>query len=270
MAPPPTPDQPDPHRGGLAAPLGRRALLAAAGSLGLAALAAGCGGSRARSGTTTAPAGSLGALTAGAQQLSFLGAQSELPVGHSLLTFGLSTPDNRLLTGGQPRVWAALDPSGRARGPFTATWLELDAYQATKDTSPRSDLHGFYAVTVELPSPGNWQLVAVPSGGQQRQAAAGAVPVHQHVVAAVGTKARRRASGCAPARRRARCTPSRSTARWPAAGRRWWCSPPRCCAPAACAARSSTRPWSPPRLPTRRRRTSSTWRSTRSATPTRH
>ena len=208
MAPPPTPDQPDPHRGGLAAPLGRRALLAAAGSLGLAALAAGCGGSRARSGTTTAPAGSLGALTAGAQQLSFLGAQSELPPGRSLLTFGLSTPDNQLLTGGQPRVWAALDPSGRALCPFAATWLELDAYQATKDTSPRSDLHGFYAVTVELPSPGNWQLVAVPSGGQQRQAAAGAVPVHQHVVAAVGTKARRVASPVAssPAARKRVCT----------------------------------------------------------------
>ena len=205
---PPPPDPPTPTRDRWASPLSRRMLLAAAGGVGLAVVAAGCGGKHAPNGTTTAPAGSLGALTAGAQQLSFLGAQSELPVGRSLLTFGLSTPDNQLLTGGQPRVWAATDPTGRALGPFTATWLELSAYQATKDTSPRSDLHGFYAATVELPSPGNWQLVAVPSGSPQRQAAAGAIAVHQHVVAAVGTKARRVASPVAttPAARKRVCT----------------------------------------------------------------
>src|SRR6266508_4689676 len=207
---PPSPDEPTPSPAGWPGPLGRRAFLATAGGIGLGMLVAGCGGKTARGGTSTATAapGSLGALTAGAQQLSFLGAQSELPVGRSLLTFGLSTPDNRLLTGGQPRVWAATDPTGRALGPFTATWLELDAYRATKDTSPRSDLHGFYAATVELPSPGNWQLVAVPSGGQRRQAAAGAIVVHQHVVAAVGTKARRVASPVAtsPAARKRVCT----------------------------------------------------------------
>jgi hypothetical protein len=190
---PPSPDEPTPSPAGWPGPLGRRAFLATAGGIGLGMLVAGCSGKTARGGTSTATAapGSLGALTAGTEQLSFLGAQSELPVGRSLLTFGLSTPDNRLLTGGQPRVWAASDQTGRPLGPFTATWLELSAYQATKDTSPRSDLRGFYAATVELPSPGNWQLVAVPSGSQRRQAAAGAIAVHQHVVAAVGTKARR-------------------------------------------------------------------------------
>ncbi len=205
---PPSPHTPSLVPDGSAAPPSRRAFLAAVGGVGLGALLAGCGRKPGPNGTTAAPAGSLGALTAGAQQLSFLGAQSELPVGRSLLTFGLSTPDNRLLTGGQPRVWAATDPTGRALGPFTATWLELDAYRATKDTSPRSDLHGFYAATVELPSPGNWQLVAVPSGGQRRQAAAGAIVVHQHVVAAVGTKARRVASPVAtsPAARKRVCT----------------------------------------------------------------
>jgi hypothetical protein len=202
-----SPDQPLPRPGG-AVPLARRTLLQAAGGLALAAITAGCDGKRAQGGASTPPVGSLAALTAGAEQLSFLGAQSELPVGRSLLTFGLSTPDNRLLEGGQPRVWAALDRTGRALGPFPTSWLELDAYHATKDTSPRSELHGFYAAPVELPTAGNWMLVAVPSAGPRRQAASGAIAVHQRVVAAVGTTARRVASPVAtsPAERKRVCT----------------------------------------------------------------
>lgn len=77
--------------------------LAGAGgsAAGLAALLAACGGDDEPGGA--APAGSLQALKADATQLSLLGAQSQLPVGTGLYTFGLATPDNRLVTGGAPR-----------------------------------------------------------------------------------------------------------------------------------------------------------------------
>jgi len=88
----------------------RRELLrlagAGGGAVGLAALLAACGGDE-PGGTTSgaAPAGSLRQLAADATQLSLLGAQSQLPVGKTLYTFGLATADNRLVAGGSPQVW---------------------------------------------------------------------------------------------------------------------------------------------------------------------
>src|SRR5204863_9678307 len=126
--------------------LSRRELLrlagAGGGALGLAALLAACGGSKQGGTGGSAPAGSLNALAANATQLSLLGAQSQLPVGAGLFTFGLSTADNRLVAGGAPQVWVARDATTRAAGPFPTRWFELKAYEQTGDSSPRSPLTG--------------------------------------------------------------------------------------------------------------------------------
>ena len=137
-----------------------------------------------------APAGSLQALKADATQLSLLGAQSQLPVGTGLYTFGLATPDNRLVTGGAPEVWVSLNDTGRAAGPFPTRWFELEAYEETKDTSPRSPLRGFYGAEVEFPEAGNWMVVATTEVDGGRAVGSGGVPVAAEVPAAVGSKAK--------------------------------------------------------------------------------
>ena len=167
----------------------RRAALGT-GALGLSALLAACGGDGDASGNAPAkPAGSIGAVGEGAAQLSLLNAQSELPVGRQLFTFGLSTPDNRLVTGGRPQVWTAKDETGKALGPFTAEWLMMDAYAETGDRSPRSELVGFYVTEAEFPTAGNWLVAAVVEGTGTRGVGRGALPVAGKVVAQVGSKA---------------------------------------------------------------------------------
>ena len=165
--------------------------LAGAGgsAAGLAALLAACGGGDEPS-SGAAPAGSLQALKADATQLSLLGAQSQLPVGTGLYTFGLATPDNRLVTGGAPEVWVALNDTGRAAGPFPTRWFELEAYEETKDTSPRSPLRGFYGAEVEFPEAGNWMVAATTEVDGGRAVGSGGVPVAAEVPAAVGSKAK--------------------------------------------------------------------------------
>jgi hypothetical protein len=171
----------------------RRELFRLAGvggsALGLAALLAACGGDD-EPDTSAAPAGSLKALRADATQLSLLGAQSQLPVGVGLYTFGLSTADNRLVTGGAPQVWVAKNDTGRAAGPFPTRWFELEAYERTGDTSPRSPLTGFYGAEVEFPEAGDWMVAAGLEVDGGRAVGQGAVPVAAEVPAAVGTKAK--------------------------------------------------------------------------------
>jgi hypothetical protein len=174
-----------------------RSVAMAAGTAGTSALLAACGGSGPKSsgsGATAATAppgqgGSLQALAANLTQLSLLNAQSDLPVGRNRFTFGLSTPDNRLVEGGTPKVWFAKDQTGRALGPFEARFLQMNAYDKLKDKSPRSELTGFYVAEVDLPSAGNWLTVAVLDTGSQKAAGQGAIPVKDKVVAAVGSKA---------------------------------------------------------------------------------
>ena len=174
--------------------LSRRALLRGTGTgaaaLGLAALAAACSRQPSASQAGAGPAGSLAALKQNVQQLSFLGAQSQLLVGRNLLTFGLSTPDNQLVTGGTPQVWVGTDDTAKAQGPYPASWSELSAYERTKDNAPRSALTGFYTAAVDFPAPGNWIVVATTDTPSGRGAGEGAIPVARHVPAQVGTKAR--------------------------------------------------------------------------------
>jgi hypothetical protein len=160
------------------------------GALSLSALLAACSSDGGSAGNAPAkPAGSIGAVGEGATQLSLLNAQSQLPVGRQLFTFGLSTPDNRLVTGGRPQVWTAKDETGKALGPFTAEWLTMDAYTETGDRSPRSELVGFYVTEAEFPTAGNWLVAAVVEGGGTRGVGRGALPIADKVVAQVGTKA---------------------------------------------------------------------------------
>jgi hypothetical protein len=191
----------------------RRELLRLAGvgggALGLAALLAACGGDDQAGGPGgSVPPGSLKALAADATQLSLLGAQSQLPVGTSLYTFGLATADNRLVTGGAPEIWVAKNDTGRAAGPFPTRWFELEAYETTKDTGPRSLLTGFYGAEVELPEPGNWLVAATIEVDGGRAAGRGAVPVAAEVPAAVGDKAKALKTPVAtsPAGRKKICT----------------------------------------------------------------
>jgi hypothetical protein len=190
----------------------RRELLRLAGvgggALGLAALLAACGGDDQPGSSEAAPAGSLKALQADATQLSLLGAQSQLQVGVSLYTFGLSTPDNRLIAGGSPEIWVAKNDTGRAAGPFPTRWFELTAYEETNDSSPRSPLTGFYGAEVEFPEDGNWMVAAAIEVDGGRSVGRGAVPVSAEVPAAVGSKAKPLATPVAtsPAGRKKICT----------------------------------------------------------------
>src|SRR5215207_7414965 len=173
----------------------RRELLRLAGvgggALGLAALLAACGGDDQPGGSSeSAPAGSLQALKADATQLSLLGAQSQLQVGTGLYTFGLATPDNRLVQGGALQVWLAKNDTGRAAGPFPTRWFELKAYEQTRDKSPRSPLTGFYGAEVEFPEAGNWMVAATLEVDGRKAVGQCAVPVATDVTAAVGSKAK--------------------------------------------------------------------------------
>ena len=175
--------------------ISRRDLLrlagAGGGALGLAALLAACdSGGGSGGGSDAAPAGSLKALAADARQLSLLGAQSQLPVGTGLYTFGLATDDNRLVTGGSPQIWVAMNDTGRAAGPFPTRWFKLEAYEKTRDTSPRSPLTGFYGAEVEFPEAGNWMVAAALEVDGGRAVGRGGVAVAAEVPAAVGSKAK--------------------------------------------------------------------------------
>lgn len=183
-----------------------RSALLGAGALGASGLLAACGGSGGSggsgggqggtaSGQGQPAAGSLRALAANAPQLSLLNAQSELPVGRSRYTFGLSSPDNQLVQGGTPQVWFAKDQSSKALGPFESRFRQMTAYDKTKDRSPRSELTGFYVAEVDLPGPGNWLSLAVIDLNGQRATGQGAIPVSTRVLSQVGTKAR---SGSTP------------------------------------------------------------------------
>jgi hypothetical protein len=202
-------DRPDSRLVGVPEPLARggrlsrrdllRSAALAAGAAGTSALLAACtggsGSKSAGSGGTAGgsgqqgQAGSLQALAANLPQLSLLNAQSDLPVGRNRFTFGLSTSDNRLVEGGTPRLWFAIDQTSKPLGPFEARFLRMDAYDKLQDKSPRSELTGFYVADVNLPAAGNWLAVAVLDANGQRAAGQGAIPVKDRVVAPVGSKA---------------------------------------------------------------------------------
>ena len=166
-------------------PTRRQFLLA----LGVGAVSVACTRGR----TQSAPSGSIGALTAGAAQLSVLGSGADAPpmnAGKNRFGFALLDLQSRAIVGGSPQVWLAPDEASRAIGPFAATWHPFTAYQETGDRSPASPLPGAFAAEVDFPRAGSW-LVAVTLGeGSKRFAGTGILPVSSGpVLAGLGTKA---------------------------------------------------------------------------------
>jgi hypothetical protein len=169
----------------------------------LSLLAGTCGGGGGDDGTgpggstggTPVP-GSLRALANGAAELSLLTgagvsdrADEALPTGESVYAFDLATQDSRLISGGTPQVYAAQDENSKALGPFPATWSPFTGYDKTGDHSPKTDLPGMYAATIQIPEPGVWLFAAVVDSGSQRGVGLGHAVVSDDVVAPVGSKA---------------------------------------------------------------------------------
>jgi hypothetical protein len=174
--------------------LSRRALLRAAGLGGLAAVAAACtGGSGPGRSSSPPPAGSIGALRSGADELSLLtglgdNQEDAIQTGKSFYIFDLSSGPTSLLQGGSPRVFVAKGEDVRASGPFPARWSPFTGYDKTGDHSPRTQIPGIYWAEVDLPSAGLWTVAAeARSGG--RAVGIGHAVVADDVLAAVGSKA---------------------------------------------------------------------------------
>jgi hypothetical protein len=170
----------------------------AGGTFAFAELLAACGART--GGATGGPArttsdGTLRGLVADVPQLSILAAQSQLPVGRSRYAFGLTGPTNALVERATPEVWFARDQSSKPLGPFGASWVDMKAYEATKDRSPRSELKGYYVAEVNLPSAGKWLAVAMVDVASQRAAGQGSIEVGNQLVAPIGSTAR---SGASP------------------------------------------------------------------------
>jgi hypothetical protein len=143
-------------------------------------------GATCSSGESPPPEGSIGALKTGAATLSLLLAQSGLPAGEALLTFGMVNAQGELAAGGSPQVWVARNETSPASGPFTATYFEFS--NEFGETAPRG-APGFYAAEVDIPSMGSWAVAAVADDGSARAVATGFVNVVEQTAAAVGSPA---------------------------------------------------------------------------------
>jgi hypothetical protein len=137
-------------------------------------------------GPPPAAEGSIGALRAGANELSLLQAQSSLMPGGALFTFGMATAQGELAAGGSPQVWVAREESSPAMGPFAATYHEFTTEFG--ETSPRG-APGFYAAEIDIPSTGRWAVAAVIDDASPRAVAVGSLNVVEESIAQVGTEA---------------------------------------------------------------------------------
>jgi hypothetical protein len=118
-----------------------------------------------------------------------IAAQEQLISGKSMFTFGLTTDQGGLLTGGSPQVFIAKNRQSPPQGPFVAGF-----YQFTPnpdDKSPRSPITGFYAAQVDVPAKGQWIFAAVATIGSKKNVATQLVDAVDpaSVPAAVGSKA---------------------------------------------------------------------------------
>jgi hypothetical protein len=151
----------------------RRLLLA---PVALAFVATACSGSGSGPGSTPEFCLSSGQgnpciaeLARGAVNLSMIAAQEQLTSGKSMFTFGLTTDQGGLLTGGSPQVFVAKSRQSAPEGPFTAGYHEFTPNP--EDTSPRSPITGFYAAEIDIPSNGQWIIAAVATIGSARNVA---------------------------------------------------------------------------------------------------
>jgi hypothetical protein len=173
--------------------IGRREFLLLAGAGAMAAVAVACThGSTPRTGVTgPTSSGSIDAISQDAVQLSLINAQSEMPTGRSLFTFGLSTPDGKLVEGGSPQVYVAQSQAQPADGPFPASWYQFAPASAFNDakTTPRSPLTGFYTAEVDIGTPGRWVFAGVAQVGGAKGVGIADLAAKSKVIAAIGSKA---------------------------------------------------------------------------------
>jgi hypothetical protein len=185
--------QPGSRRAGRPARISRREFLLLAGTGAVAAVAVACtkGGSTRTVVTGPSSSGSIDAISQDATQLSLINAQSEMPTGRSLFTFGLSTPDGKLVEGGTPQVYVAQDQSQPAAGPFPATWYQFAPATDFNDakTTPRSPLTGFYTAEVDVPAAGTWVFAGVAQVGGARGVGIANLAAKAKVIAPIGSKA---------------------------------------------------------------------------------
>jgi hypothetical protein len=136
------------------------------------------------------PGASLNDLSSGATHLSLIQAQSELPTGKSLFTFGLSTPQGGLLMGGSPKVFVARSKTSKPLGPFPSEFHQFARASEFNDKKiPRSPITGFFTSEVSIPSPGDWIFGAETTQGGKRAVGIAASVVKGSVPNAVGSKA---------------------------------------------------------------------------------
>jgi hypothetical protein len=159
-------------------------------------VAAACSGSSSSPGTATQFCLSSGQgnqciaeLARGAVQLSMIAAQEQLTSGKSLFTFGLTTDQGGLLTGGSPQVFIAKNRQSPPQGPFAASFYQFTPNP--EDKSPRSPITGFYAAQVDIPAKGQWIFAAVATIGSKKNVATQLVDAvdPDSVPAPVGSKA---------------------------------------------------------------------------------
>jgi hypothetical protein len=137
-----------------------------------------------------APSGSLPALSDGLSRLEMRSTERQLPVERSRFAFALSRGAGQPVEGAEPRVWLARDQTSTALGPFQTSWMRLDAYERTRDRSPRGDLRGFYVADADLPEqPGDWLAVAIVELGSGRAAGQVTIPVVRQLPVPIGPQA---------------------------------------------------------------------------------
>lgn len=155
----------------------------------LVGLLAACGSPKKGTGSasTKAPPGSMNALAKGRTEYSLVQAEESLPVGKSRFVFGLIPQGGKPKVGGAPLVYVAKKPTDRPLGPFHATWQAFGP--APGDSLGVPPFPGFFVAEVDIPSPGNWGILATDTDNGKPIGGTAGIPVQQQVPAAIGSKA---------------------------------------------------------------------------------
>ena len=168
----------------------RRAPALLLGAALLTGLLAGCGSSSKKSSSgasTAAPPGSMNAMAKGRSEYSLVQAEESLPVGKSRFVFGLIPQGGKPKVGGSPLVYVAKKPTDKPLGPFHATWQAFSAPRGDAQGAP--PFPGFFVAEVDIPSPGNWGILATDTDNGQPIGGTAGIPVKAQVPAALGSKA---------------------------------------------------------------------------------